>query len=506
VSKKGKRSGLKRLKVRAIRKLRCYLRETHMLLCMQVNVNPYKLLRSCLVLIAWWTLAFTASYAQSHEPGDGGEPPPQRPNFLLIIADDQRLDGVGAFMPRTQQRLFDEGVSFERAYITTSSCAPSRASMLTGLYARNHGVQVNSDRFAKQSISELLQADGYSTALVGKYMNVSTGAPVPGYDFWVSFAGGSGPFINPALFVGAERAVRPGYITHLLRDYALQFLEQAAGEKKPFFLVFAPTAPHNPATPDAEAAQLYKGLAKHRPRSFNESDIKDKPTWMQQVKSLTSLRMAQIDNFRMRQLRTLWPLDRSVDDLLTKLEDLDVLDNTVVLYISDNGMMWGEHRLMSKNVVYEESTRVPFAVRYPKFIKGAVRPEVVANIDIAPTILELAGVQSPWKIDGRSLVPLLTGEATEWRPGVVLEGWLKRDLREPFTAFHSGRFVYVENESGDKEIYDLQIDPGQLTNLAGRSRTYLEIEKQMAKHLREAGVAPVGTSIKGGGKRKKRSA
>jgi N-acetylglucosamine-6-sulfatase len=471
---------------------------------MLVKLNTYRLFGFCLGLVGWGAFGLSMAHSQGEGPGDGGGAARQRPNFVLIISDDQRFDGVGAFMPKTQKRVFDEGVAFERAYITTSACAPSRASILTGLYARNHGVQLNSKPFRHPSMSELLQADGYSTALVGKYMNVSDGSRAPGYDYWVSLPGGSGPFINPELVVGTERAVRPGYITHLLRDYAVQFIEQAAGDKKPFFLIFAPTAPHNPATPDAEAVDLYKGLAKYRPRSYNEADIKDKPSWVKQVRSLTSSRIAQIDNFRMRQLRTLWPLDRAVDELLTKLENLELLDNTVVMYISDNGMMWGEHRLMSKNVVYEESTRVPFAIRYPKLLKGVTRSEVVANIDIAPTILELAGVQSPWKMDGRSLVPLLTGENTEWRPGVVLEGWLKRDLREPFKAFHAGRYVYVENESGDKEIYDLQIDPGQLTNLAGRSRTYLEVEKQMAKHLRDAGVPPMGTSTKGGGKRKKR--
>jgi N-acetylglucosamine-6-sulfatase len=466
-----------------------------------------------LILGALWPSANAQdSGGPAEEPGkedtgtdETGTAVQSRPNFVIIISDDQRYDGVGAFMPRTQKRVFDEGITFERAYITTSSCAPSRASILTGLYARNHGVVLNGKRFTKPSMAELLQSSGYSTALVGKYMNTSDGLPAPGYDFWVSLPGGSGPFINPQLVVGTERAVRTGYVTYLLRDYAFDFLNRATNEKKPFCLIFSPTAPHNPATPETESVGLYKGLHKHRPRSFNEADVKDKPSWVKQAKPLTSQRMAQIDNFRMRQLRTLWPLDRAVDELLTRLDDLKVLDNTVVMYISDNGMMWGEHRLMSKNVVYEESTRVPFAVRYPKLQGGVVRSEVVANIDIAPTVLELAGIESPWKMDGRSLVPLLKGESTEWRPGVVLEGWLNRDLREPFKAFHSERFVYVENESGDKELYDLQIDPGQLTNLLGRSGTYVEIEKQMAKYLREAGVVPIGTSNQGGKRKKRRS-
>jgi N-acetylglucosamine-6-sulfatase len=450
----------------------------------------------CVVL----TFLVSSAFAQG-AGGDtnGSEGPAQtRPNFLIIISDDQRFDGMGAFMPLTQRRIFDEGVTFQRAYITTSSCAPSRASILTGLYARNHGVRVNSSRFTKPTIAELLQASGYTTGLVGKYMNTSDGMPAVGYDYWVSMRGGSGPFIDPELVVGTERAVRKGYVTHILRDYAVDFLDRAAKGNKPFCLFFSPTAPHNPATPDADSVALYKGLQRHRPRSFNESDIKDKPRWIKLLGSLTPQLMTQIDSFRMRQLRTLWPLDRAVDDLLTKLESAKLLDNTVVMYISDNGMMWGEHRLMSKNVVYEESSRVPFAVRYPKFQRGVVRPEVVANIDIAPTVLELAELKSPWQMDGRSLVPLLEGASVEWRSGVVLEGWFKRELREPFAAFHSQRFVYVENFSGDKELYDLQIDPGQLTNLQGRSRTYLDIEKQMAQLLRSAGVAPVGTSSHGG--------
>ncbi len=465
-----------------------------------VNLDIHRRLRAWLGVITSALCVVSSSLVLGEEQGnEDREPGQQRPNFVVIISDDQRFDGVGAFMPQTQKRVFDEGVRFERGYITTSACAPSRASILTGLYAHSHDVRLNSHRFTKSSISELLQSAGYTTGLVGKYLNTSDGSAAPGYDFWVSLRGGSAPFINPELVVGTERAVRTGYITHLLRDYAVQFIEQAAAEQKPFFLIFAPTAPHNPATPDAEAVDLYKGLPKHRPRSYNEADVKDKPSWVRQVKSLTGPRVTQIDNFRMRQLRTLWPLDRAVDDLLTKLEDLEVLDNTVIIYISDNGMMWGEHRLMSKNVVYEESTRVPFAVRYSKFPGGVTRPEVVANIDIAPTVLELAGVESPWQMDGRSLLPLLKGEQAEWRPGVVLEGWLKRDLREPFKAFHTDRYVYVENASGDRELYDLQIDPGQLTNLLGRSRTYLEIEQELAKLLREAGGPPVGNLKNGRG-------
>jgi arylsulfatase A-like enzyme len=147
-----------------------------------------------------------------------------RPNFLVIITDDQRHDAVGAFMPRTQRRIFDEGVAFERGYITTSACAPSRASVLTGLYARNHGVRLNSSPFTKTSIAQLLQSKGYHTGLVGKYINTSDGGQAPGYDYWVSMPGGSGAFINPLLVVGKERSVHPGYVTHLFREAVFLYL------------------------------------------------------------------------------------------------------------------------------------------------------------------------------------------------------------------------------------------------------------------------------------------
>jgi len=459
-----------------------------------------------LLCTALFSSAFSLSHASADDTtvSEGEGLIASRPNFLVIITDDQRFDAVGAFMPRTQRRIFDEGVAFERAYITTSVCAPSRATILTGLYARNHGVRVNSAPFNRPSLAQLLQSNGYNTGLVGKYLNTSNGVQAPGYDYWVSMPGGSGAFIDPELVVGTQRSVHPGYVTHLFRDYALEFLQRSSGDSRPFFLIFAPTAPHNPATPEAESAELYKGLSKHRPRSFNEANISDKPEWLQHLKALTPQRMSQVDRFRLRQLRTLWPLDGAVDALLTSLQERNLLDNTVVMFISDNGMMWGEHRLLSKNVVYEESTKVPFAIRYPKFKGGVVRREVVANIDIAPTIVELAGIESPWKMDGVSLVPLLTDEATQWRPGVVLEGWLTKAQRTPFHAFHTEQFVYVENHGGDKELYDLGIDPGQLTNLLGRSGTYLEIERQMAKMLREAGVAPMANVVNPRRRRAKR--
>jgi len=409
-----------------------------------------------------------------------------RPNILLIITDDQRHDSVGEFMPRTQTRLFDQGVTFTSAYTTTSSCAPSRTSILTGLYARNHGVKLNSIPFAGRSITEPLQQAGYRTGLVGKYLNRSSGRPQPGYDFWVSLPGGSGSFINPFLFVGQLGMLRQGYVTHLLRDYSLQFLDEAASGVNPFFLVFAPTAPHNPATPDEESVRLYETLPPNRPPSFNERDMRHKPAWLQQTRRLSPRRVEQIDEFRRRQLQSLQPLDQAIDQLLERLALLNQLDNTVVIYLSDNGMMWGEHRLMSKNVVYEESARTPLAIRYPGSPGAQVRSEIVANIDLAPTILDLAGVSPPWSMDGVSLVPLLRGESPRWRPGIIIEGWESRDAREPYEAFHTGRHVLVDNASGDRELYDLSVDPGQLRNLIRASPEYRTLERTLAGQFREA--------------------
>ncbi len=386
----------------------------------------------------------------------------QRPNFLIIITDDQRFDTM-QYMPNTQQMIFDEGVTFSHGYITTPFCCPSRASILTGMYAHNHEVYVNEDKLNYKTVVEDMHKNGYYTGLVGKYLNSWDGSERPEYDYWVSFWGGTIPsYYDPDLNINGDWSKHSGYITYLLKDYANEFLDQAASQRKPFLLIFSPNAPHAPFTPAEEDKGLYQDLPPHRPENYNEADISDKPLSIANKPLLTEEDMVTIDNIRRRQILTLTSLDRSIKEVIDKLEATGEMDNTVVIFISDNGKHWGEHRMDSKSTAYEESVKVPFAIRYPPLIpEPYTEDRLVANIDIAPTLYELSETKMPDSVDGLSLLPLLKG-TEDWRTCLLLEAWPDRGY---WAAIHTGQYIYIETEDDLSEFYDLSIDPFEMNNM-----------------------------------------
>lgn len=392
---------------------------------------------------------------------DGGFEPPAPVNFLIIVSDDQRFDSM-SFMPLTRELVFNKGVQFPNAFITTSACCPARVSLLTGLYAAHHGVVSNfkEDAFVLPSFTDALHENGYYTGLVGKYLNNWNGTARAGYDRWVSFAYGDSTYNDPELNIDGEWQRVDGYITDILRDEGLRFLEEANTRDQPFALLFHPNAPHRPATPAPEDRDMRLGVPQHRPPNFNEEDVSDKPQWVQDTE-LEDGTVRTIDRLREDMLRTLPPMDRAIAALIERLEFNGMLENTFIVFLSDNGFFWGEHRLFGKNHVYEESVRVPFAVRYDPLTGGEARTDdaVVANIDLAPTVYELAGVEAIHPMDGRSLVSRLAG-GEDWRRGVILEGWQAIH----WTAYHTGDRVYVDNGDQRNEYYDLTLDPFQLDN------------------------------------------
>lgn len=403
----------------------------------------------------------------------------KRPNILIILSDDQRYDTLNSqFMPNTQAMIVDQGIWFEQGFVTTPLCAPSRSSILTGKYGRNTGVLRNSELLMERTFVQRLHRAGYHTGLVGKFLNPWDGSPWPGFDYWVAFPGGASRYFDPLLNINGRRREVPGYMTYILRDYALQFLNQVP-EDQPFVLLFTPNAPHGPFTPAPEHEDLYPDLPPHRPPNFNEEDVSDKPAWIQALPRFSRMQINAIDDRQRRQVQMLKSLDDAVGDILTQLEKQRKLDNTFVVYLSDNGFFWGEHRIpMGKNRVYEPSQRVPFAIRYPKLIgKPRVESRLVANIDLAPTIYELAGVPTPPDVDGRSLIPLLKG-TDEWRDALVLEG----APNPPYEAIHTGRFVYVESENDRPELYDLEVDPFQLDNVVDDPR-YMRVAHYLMHRL-----------------------
>ena len=439
------------------------------------NVKVSLLLLTVLLLMACQVVTIPDTPLSSSATG------PSRPNILIILSDDQRYDTMD-YMPRTMARIFKEGVAFPNAYVTTSLCCPSRSSILTGMYAHNHGVRLNTIPLEKETFVERLRKAGYYTGQVGKYLNSWDGSARPEFDFWVASPGGVARYFNQRLNVQGTWSVQPGYLTHVLRDYALDFLRRAVRQENPFVLLFSPNVPHyetggsndplQPPLPAPGDEELYQHLTLHRPPSWNTTDSPDKPRWYQSLRPLSPDVIARIDTFRQKQVQSLNGLDQAIESLLDELARQGKLDNTLVIYLSDNGHFWGEHRIpFGKNAVYEESSRVPFAVRYPTLIaKPRVEPRLVANIDIAPTIYELVGISIPPDVDGRSLVPLLggTNPPASWREELLLEGWpppaLAKQGRGPHAAIHTGRYVYVETEGDRSELYDLTSDPHQLQN------------------------------------------
>jgi N-acetylglucosamine-6-sulfatase len=456
------------------------------------------LFRSVVPLLVAILVAILVTPAFAQSPA--GTAPTSRPNFLVILSDDQRHDTMD-YMPRTKARIFGEGVSFPNAYTTTPLCCPSRASILTGMYAHKHGVRLNPIPLQKETFVQHLKKSGYFTGQVGKYLNSWDGSARPEFDFWAAGPAGTARYFNPKMNINGTWSEQHGYLTHILRDYAIEFLRRAAQQDQPFVLLFSPNAPHfayppaggqagpegpldlafflRPPEPAPGDERLYENLRPHRPPSFNKSDLSAKPRWFGSLLPLTSDLITQVDDFRRKQLQTLAALDQAIESVLSALAAQGKLDETVVVYLSDNGHFWGEHGIAwGKNAVYEEASRVPFAVRYPRLAsRPRVETRLVANIDIAPTFYELAGLPIPPEVDGRSLVPLLDSARTQavpavgWRDELLIEGWSGSAALKlgwaPYAAIHTGRYVYVETEGDRSELYDLATDPHQQHNQAG---------------------------------------
>ena len=397
---------------------------------------------------------------------------PARPNIVVVLTDDQRWDTLSA-MPTVQSELVDKGINFANGFVVNSLCCPSRASLLTGQYSHSTGVYVNKGgrgyrAFREEStIATWLQAAGYRTGYVGKYLNGYRGPHVPpGWSRWVAFTGAG--FFNYPLNVdgvpvwyGSEP---DDYSTDVLAGEAVSFIEQSPDA---FFLVFAPFAPHAPATPAPRHESAFARLAPWRPASYNEADVSDKPDWVRALPLLAPERQAGIDSFRRSQLRSLLAVDDAVKAIVGALKRTGRLQDTLIVFTSDNGMAWGEHRRAHKEDPYEESIRVPFVVRYDALgVAPRVERGLALNIDVAPTLADLGGVPLPLA-DGRSLLPLLTTPAIPWRSDFLIEHLRTASGRMPtYCGVRTTNSLYVSYETGEEELYDLVADPNQLSNLA----------------------------------------
>jgi N-acetylglucosamine-6-sulfatase len=420
-----------------------------------------------------------------------------RPNIVLVLTDDQRWDTLG-HMPRVNAELVERGMRFANSFVNVSSCCPSRATILTGNYAhttgvlRSHPPSGGATAFDPTStVATWLHAAGYRTAYFGKYLNgyraVSPAIP-PGWDTWRVFASRPSQLLNRGLYYVytlnqdgkhvRHRTHPSDYSTDLLRDMAVDFVESTA---EPFFLVFAPFAPHRPAIPAPRHKRVALEMGPWRPPSYREQDLSDKPPWLQFVAE----RFQDFDTdsrLRVPQLKSLLAVDDAVGAIIDTLRRRDLLANTLIVYTSDNGYMWGEHALIEKGYAYEESMRVPLVIRFDGCVAPGTRSDaLVANTDLAPTFARVAGLVDVPPTDGKSLWPLLT-EATEsvreellgeYYSREVVSGGVPIDVNfrpSDYSMLRTREWKYVRYEDRDglvlfKELYDMVGDPHELDNL-----------------------------------------
>ena len=437
---------------------------------------------------AWLVALVTFATAFPVVPLAEGEVPiPQGsrttlPNIVLILTDDQRADTL-QYMPNVQRLLVDKGIRFSNGYVVNPLCCPSRASILTGAYSHTTGVYTNDPLMHGgfpafrdgSTIATWLQAAGYRTSLFGKYLNgygVTTYVP-PGWDQWFATFDKGAYYDYEAVADGDTKRFGhdpADYGTTVLRDRAVSFIRSTEASQ-PLFMYFAPHAPHEPAIPEPRYRDAFTSESPRPSISFDERDTSDKPANVRRLERIDAETRKDIEEFRLNQIQSLQSVDRLVAALVDALEDTGRLANTMLVFTSDNGMFWGEHRLRGKSQVYEEAIHVPFVVRYDALIETPrVDENLVVNIDLAPTFAELAGVEAP-EAEGRSLMPRLLSSSAPWRDAFLVEHVAKGSFGAPtFCAIHTDRYVLVRYATGEEELYDLVRDPHQMENVAGSAR------------------------------------
>lgn len=420
-----------------------------------------------------------------------------RPNIIFVITDDQRWDTLGctghpALKTPNIDRIANEGMLFNNFFVCTPLCSPSRASFLTGLYPHRHRV-VNNDKLGLDIISHTLMTfprqlreAGYETAFIGKWHMGLDDSRRPGFDTWISFKG-QGVYIDGVVNDNGMRRQLDGYMTDSLNEWAVDFVKKP--HAKPFCLYLGHKAVHNPYLPAPRHDALYADYEFAQPPK-NKADIDCKPVMHRDVPKMNPLELEGVgpepgEPRRNRgrkpqdvvrdQLRCLASVDEGVGQLFAALETAGQLDNTVFIYTSDNGYLMGEHGQMNtKRWPYDEALRVPLLIRYPKLTTpGSQCDGMVLNIDIAPTLLELAGVESIVPMHGRSFVPLLQDAKASWRQAFLAEYFLEKVAPKvpDWQAVRTDRWKYIhylESDSLD-ELYDLKADPHELQNLAGEA-------------------------------------
>lgn len=417
----------------------------------------------------------------SGQPAPATPTPAARPSIVLILTDDLDLP-TAERMPRLQQ-FAQAGLSFTRFYAAEPLCAPSRASILTGQYAHNHGVRTNHLPYGgfpalrareAATIATWLKSAGYRTSLVGKYANdyaldAGDGYIPPGWDDWHGHLSAleDGRYFNYWVNDNGE-VVRHGsspedYSADVETQRAVEFINAEAGKPGPIFLYLAPEAPHVPANYAERHGSEFRYELAPRVPSFNESDVQDKPPWLRFRPPLSQKDIDELDKLQVWRLRSLSAVEDMLNAVVQALAATGRLDTTYVFFTSDNGLLMGQHRVAGgKSNFYEEAIRVPLYVHGPGVTSGTTEA-LALNIDLAPTFAELAGAPLPDSFDGRSLAAFLRGTPpAAWRAEAYVEHY---DGPDQMYALRSAQWAYIDMQNEETEVYDMAIDPYQLENL-----------------------------------------
>ena len=439
-----------------------------------------------------------------------------QPNIILIVTDDQRVESIPQ-LATVQSELVAKGVRFPNSFTANPNCCPSRSSLFTGLDSHSHGVWANNGKDGgfgafrdRQTLPVWLNNAGYETLLIGKYLNrygPVTPDPAyvpPGWDRWAPFWGNNFYFnwqLNDNGTIVSYGEAEADYSTDVFAARAREFILENPSE--PFFLYFAPKAPHrtqDPADPSLWSVEpaprhvdAFEGFLGPQSPSINEADVSDKPRY---IRRRAKIDEANLTESREEQMEALLAVDEALAGMIDALETTGELGNTIIIYTSDNGYTWGEHRWGQKNVPYEESVHVPLVIRYDEMMgqEGRVERRLVSNVDLAPTLTRLAGAEIAANREGRNMVPLLRG-----RTGIP---WRKQILSEhgpntpgAWCMFRGPRWKYVQYETGEEELYDLANDPHEMRNLANRTSYRERImdgrQQVLASRCRPPGLTPL---------------
>ena len=449
---------------------------------------------------------------------------PVRPNVVVIFTDDQRWDAMGCaghpFLKTPNlDRLAREGARFANAFCTTSLCSPSRASMLSGLYAHGHRVLNNFTDYpaALPSYPKRLQESGYETAYIGKWhMGEDNDEPRAGFDYWMSHKG-QGNYFDTTFNINGKRELLPGYITPRITEKAVEWIRKP--RDKPFCLVMGHKAPHGPFVPEPKHEHAFDGREMRRPATATDTGA-GKPDWVRQRVTTwhgidgpiyKACGFPGYEEFVRAYYASILSVDDSVGQVYEALRAAGILDTTLVIFTTDNGFLLGEHGAIDKRAMWEDSIRVPMLVRYPPLIRvPRVVNQMTLHIDLAPTILDICRAKPIAGAHGRSWRPLLHWDFSGWRQAWIYQYDYEKEF--PYTpnvrGIRTERWKYIHYPHGDggpdrwkAELYDLQTDPLETRNRIddpAAAATLRELRATLVQLRKESGGLPDSMPLDGG--------